>query len=83
VLSKNAGERYGRTKYGAACQKCWMTKYGGHQMLAKNAGYRYGAHQTDCTPSLFFVFLFFLIRHRASFFLITTLSKQTRLGGRT
>jgi hypothetical protein len=30
-------------------------KYGAHQKLAKNAGYRYGAHQTDCTPSLFFV----------------------------
>jgi hypothetical protein len=37
-------------------------------MLAKNAGYRYGAHQTDCTP-FFFVFL---IRHCASLFFITT-----------
>jgi hypothetical protein len=51
-----------------AFQKCWRKiwahqvwgclpkmlddKYGRHQMLAKNAGYRYGAHQTDCTPSL-------------------------------
>jgi hypothetical protein len=36
VLSKNAGERYGRTNYGGAtCQKCWMTNMGRTKSLPK------------------------------------------------
>jgi hypothetical protein len=57
VLSKNAGERYGRTKYGAACQKCWMTNMGGTKCLPKMLDTDMG--HTKLIVLLFFFLFFF------------------------
>jgi hypothetical protein len=76
VLSKNAGERYGRTKYGAACQKCWMTNMEGTKCLPKMLDTDMG--RTKLIVLLLF-FCFYFDSAPCLFFLITTC--RNKLGG--